>query len=117
MALYKKYTDFETKQISKISHDIAQKYGKPKINHISVMIDDILHDSPVYNKKTVTIGALDRLFIKPRMDEKAIIVTRGIIAKHGNMMDRIIHKMNPPKNMVIHAEESRNCKRCGCIIL
>ena len=53
MALYKKYTDFETKQISKISHDIAQKYGKPKINHISVMIDDILHDSPVYNKKTV----------------------------------------------------------------
>jgi hypothetical protein len=116
MALYKKYTDFETKQISKISHDMTQKYGKPKINHISVIIDDILHDSPVYNKKTVTIGALDRLFIKPRMDEKAIIVTRSIIAKHGNIIDRIIHKMNPPKNMVVSAE-SRNCKRCGCIIL
>ena len=122
MALYKKYTDFESKQISKISHDIIHKYGKPKINHICVIIDDILYESAAYNKKAVTMGALDKLFIKKNMTEKAIIATRAIIAKHESVIDRIVHKMNPPPNISYRApkeidEDSRNCKRCSCAIL
>lgn len=120
MALYKKYTDFETRQISKLSHDITQKYGKPKINHICVIIDDILYESSAYNKKDVTMGTLDKLFIKNNMNEKAIIAARAIIAKHEPIIDRILHKINPPSNMSpkeIRDEDSRSCKRCSCAIL
>jgi hypothetical protein len=120
MALYKKYTDFETKQISQISNNITQKYGKPKINHICVIIDDILYESPsVYNKKDVTMRTLNKLFIKKNMTEKAIIATRAIIAKHEPIIDRIINKINPIPNAVPNAviDDSRNCKRCSCIIL
>ena len=115
MALYKKYTDLETRQISKISHDITRKYGTPKINHICVIIDHILYESPsIYNKKNITIGTLENMFLKKNMSDKTIIETRAIISKHEPIIDRIINKLNPP-NLELHSHTKR-CS-CSCIIL
>lgn len=110
------YTNYETELIDKLYHITKEKHLKNNIKNIdhisSNMIDSLYNDdriNNVYNKKTVAIGTLKKMFVNSNDLEHNLIAHNHnvIINNYEKNIDIKLNSMEYNKN-----KKKRNS--CSC---
>jgi hypothetical protein len=109
-----KYTNLEHRQVEELYNIIKHKHNKPKIRDIDLVINEIMNSletdekmKNIYNKKYITDGVLDKLFItnNHHSDDNRIILN--------NIDDKLNCKIDRIRLNKVQKER----KSCSCIIL
>lgn len=105
------HTEYETREIQALTERIKEVHN-PSIANIEPIADDmvdIIHNDeefqPIYNKKTIIMGALQELFIKKDTDIPYKLHTLKKIYAHEEHIDKKIYKE------LSHKQKSSCCRK------
>ena len=109
-----KYTNLEHRQVDELYNIIKHKHKKPNIRDIDLIINEMMHSletdekmKSIYNKKYITEGALNKLFI----------TNNNHSDDNRKILNSIDDKLNYKINKIILNKVQKERKSCSCLIL
>ena len=122
MALFKKYTLYESRQMRELSYHYTH-HKKQNIKDIDKISEDMLHTvyydknmRSVYDKKKITVGALQYMFANTKSNKVNHENQRAIQA-HDPQINQIVCRET--SRQLVEKEKRKYCTRCSesCVIL